>query len=85
MDAFNVIGETTTIIFNDLFNAIFNTAEELNKANDSFNAMGKIVDSLITISLTPLKLTFNAIKAAVISAQLACESSFLVVGDPETI
>ena len=50
MDAFNVIGETTTIIFNDLFNAIFNTAEELNKANDSFNAMGKIVDSLITIS-----------------------------------
>ena len=85
MDAFNVIGETTTIIFNDLFNAIFNTAEELNKANDSFNAMGKIVDSLITISLTPLKLTFNAIKAAVISAQLAWESSFLGDGDPETI
>jgi len=85
MDAFNVIGETTTIIFNDLFNAIFNTADELGKANDGFNAMGKIVDSVITIALTPLKLTFNAIKAAVLGAQLAWESSFLGDGDPETI
>ena len=71
MDAFNVIGETTTIIFNDLFNAIFNTADELGKANDGFNAMGKIVDSLITIALTPLNLTFQALKGYIIGVQLA--------------
>jgi len=71
MDAFNVIGETTTIIFNDLFNAIFNTANELSKVSDSFNALGKIVSSIITIVLTPLNLTFQALKGYIIGVQLA--------------
>ena len=71
MDAFNVIGETTTIIFNDLFNAIFNTASELSKVSDSFNALGKIVSSIITIVLTPLNLTFQALKGYIIGVQLA--------------
>ena len=71
MDGFNVVGEAAAIIFNDVFNAISDTAETLGKTNDSFNAMGKIISSIITIALTPLKLTFQAIKGYVIGVQLA--------------
>jgi hypothetical protein len=71
MDAFNVVGEATAIIFNDVFNAISGTVETLSKTNDSFNAVGKIISSFITISLTPLKLGFQVLKGYVIGVQLA--------------
>ena len=80
MDAFNVIGETTTIIFNDLFNALFNTAEELGKVNGGFDALGKVVNGVITIALTPLNLTFQALKGYIIGVQLAYQELMGVFG-----
>jgi hypothetical protein len=80
MDAFNVIGETTSIIFNDVFNAIFNTYTEVAKVTDGFNALGKIVSSIITISLTPLKLAFQVIKADIIGVQLAYQELIGIFG-----
>ena len=80
MDAFNVLGEATTIIFNDLFNAIYNTADSLAQVNGGFNALGKIVNSIITLVLTPLKLTFQVLKADVIGLQLAYQELMGVFG-----
>lgn len=71
MDAFNVLGETTKIVFNDLFNSIFNTADALAQVNGGFDALGKVINGVITIALTPLNLTFQALKGYIIGVQLA--------------
>jgi hypothetical protein len=80
MDAFNVLGETTKIVFNDLFNSIYNTADALAQVNGGFDALGKIVGSVITLALTPLKLTFQVLKADVIGLQLAYQELMGVFG-----
>lgn len=81
MDAFNVVGETTAIIFNQIFDAVFNTASALGETNGTFDATIKVVKALLTIAFTPLLTAFNSIKLAVIAAQLAWEKSIFGSGD----
>tara|TARA_R100000656_G_scaffold45135_1_gene36885 strand:- start:573 stop:2387 length:1815 start_codon:yes stop_codon:yes gene_type:complete len=78
MDSLRVGFETAQIIFNQVADAIF-------KNSENFDALGRIMSNLLTIAITPIKLGFQAIKAAVLGAQLAWEKSFFGGGDEEKI
>ena len=78
MDSLRVGFETAQIIFNQVANAIF-------KNSENFDALGRIMSNVLTIALTPFKLAFNAIKAAVLGAALAWEQSFFGGGDEDKI
>ena len=78
MDSLRVGFETAQIVFNQVADAIFSNSE-------NFDALGRIMGNLLTLALTPIKLSFYAIKAAVLGAQLAWEESFFGGGDEEKI
>ena len=78
MDALTTATETAQIIFNQVADTIF-------KNSENFDALGRIMSNLLTIAITPIKLGFNAIKAALLGAQLAWEQSWLGGNDPERI
>tara|TARA_Y100000593_G_C4322310_1_gene344549 strand:+ start:7457 stop:9271 length:1815 start_codon:yes stop_codon:yes gene_type:complete len=78
MDSLRVGFETAQIIFNQVADAIFSNTE-------NFDALGRIMGNILKIAITPVKLAFNAIKAAILGAQLAWEQSWLGGNDPERI
>ena len=78
MDAINIAFETASILFNQVADAVLSNTE-------NFDALGRIMSNLLTIALTPIKLAFNGIKAALLGAQLAWEQSWFGGGDEEKI
>jgi len=85
MTALNTVFETAQIIFNQILGVFTDVYKSVSSATENFDALGKVVSSLLTLGITPLKLGFNAIKLALQSAQLAWEQSFFGGKDPETI
>ena len=85
MTALNTVFETAQIIFNQVLTVFTDVFKSVSSATENFDALGKVVTSLLTLAITPLKLSFNAIKLALQSAQLAWEQSFFGGKDPETI
>jgi hypothetical protein len=79
-DKFAEIGETASLVFNELVGVIVNTYTSVEKAGGNFTALGNVVTNLIKVGLTPLRLTLNGLKIALISTQLAYEKLF---GDDE--
>jgi len=73
------------IIFNEVVDVIFNVVEGVAESTNGFESLGKVISGLITIALTPLKVTFFGIKLVIQEAQLAWEESFFGDGDAETI
>ena len=85
MDAFNVVFETLSIIGAQVSDVIVSVYKNVSSATENFDALGKVLKSLLTIAITPLKLAFDGIKLGLQSAQLAWEESFFGDNDPETI
>ena len=85
MDAFNVVFETLSIIGSQVSDVIVSVYKSVSSATENFDALGKVLKSLLTLSITPLKLAFDGIKLGLQSAQLAWEESFFGDKDPETI
>ena len=85
MTALNTVFETAQIIFNQVVTVFTDVYKSVSSATENFDALGKVVTGLVTIGLTPMKLSFFAIKLALQSAQLAWEKSFFGGKDPETI
>jgi len=85
MTALNTVFETAQIIFNQILGVFTDVYKSVSSATENFDALGKVMSGLLTIALTPIKLSFNAIKLALQSAQLAWEQSFFGGKDPETI
>lgn len=85
MDAFNVVFETLSIIGSQVSDVIVSVYKNVASASENFDALGKVVKSLLTLAITPLKLAFDGIKLGLQSAQLAWEESFFGDKDPETI
>ena len=85
MDAFNVVFETLSIIGGQVSDVIVSVYKSVSSATENFDALGKVLKSLLTLSITPLKLAFDGIKLGLQSAQLAWEESFFGDKDPETI
>jgi len=76
---------TISIVFNQVFEAITDTYDAVQEATGGFDALGKVLKGILTIALTPLKVTFFGLKLGIQEVQLAWEKSFLGDKDPETI
>ena len=85
VDVFSTAFETFSIVANQVVTAVINVYEAVATSSENFNGLGEVLGSLLKIAITPLKLSFFAIKLALQSAQLAWEESFFGDKDPKTI
>ena len=83
MDGVSIILGTIQEVFTQVADALIATYDAVAQSSDNFDALGKVVGGLLTIAITPLKLSFYAIKLALQAAQLAWEDSFFGGGDEE--
>jgi len=73
------------MVFKEVTDRLISVYETVSEATGGFDAMQKVIGGLMTMGITPLKLSFYAIQLAVQKAQLAWEDSFFGDGDPEKI
>ena len=85
VDTFTTAFEFAGQIVSQVTTSFTNIYNTLTQTTDQFDALGKVISGVVTIGLTPLKLTFNGIKLAVQEAMLAWEKSFFGGKDEETI
>lgn len=85
VDAFSTSFEFLGIIFSEVAGALETVYKNVSKASENFDALGKVLSGILTIAITPIKLAFEGIQAAIIGAQLAWEQSWLGGNDPERI
>lgn len=85
VDLFTTAFEFAGQMVSQVTTAFTNIYDTLTQTTDQFDALGKVISGVVTIGLTPLKLTFYGIKLAVQEAMLAWENSFLGGKDEETI
>ena len=83
MDGVSVVLGTIQEVFTQVADALIATYDAVAQSSDNFDALGKVMGGLLTIAITPLKLSFYAIKLALQAAQLAWEDSFFGGGDEE--
>jgi hypothetical protein len=76
MDAFSTATETLSIVMAQITDALFNVYDAVSKNSENFDALKKVLQSLLTLAVTPLKLAFFGIKLAIQEAQLVWERSF---------
>ncbi len=84
-DLFSTAFETVSLVFNQFANIVVDVVQSVNEATNGFDALGKVLSGLLTIAITPLKLSFFAIKLGIQEAQLVWENSFFGDKDQETI
>ena len=85
MDAINKIVTTVSTTFNQVVDALVDTYEWVTASSERFDGLGKVLSGIMTLALTPLKLSFYAIKLVVQQVALAWEKSFFGSGDAGTI
>jgi len=85
VDLFNTAFEATSIVVGQVINAFTDIYNAVSSSRENFDALGKVLDGVLTLVLAPFKATFQGIKLALQSAQLAWEESFFGDKDPETI
>jgi hypothetical protein len=76
---------TVVNVFSKVVDVVVSVVEKVNQSSGGFKGLTAVVSGLITIALTPLKLSFYAISLAIDEAKLAWEESFFGDGDPKTI
>jgi len=84
-DTFAVVMGTIGQVFSEVANVLVSVYQNVSSATENFDALGRVAKNIMTIALTPIKLAFNGIKAALVGAQLAWEQSWLGGNDPERI
>lgn len=82
---FSAVMETISIVFNQTVGAVIAAAKASYEATGGFNALGKVMGGLLTLVLSPLKLTFFSLKLGIQELQLAWEQSFFGDDDPKVI
>ena len=85
MDGLNLVFETAQGLFNQVANVFVDVYNNVSAATENFDALGKVLSGLVTIALTPLKLSFYGITLAIQEAQLMWEKSPFGDGDTSTI
>lgn len=85
VDAFAVGFEFIEQIFSALSKALTSVYESVSQNTENFDALGKVLNGILTITLTPMKLAWEAIQAGIVGAQLAWEKSYFGDGDPQRI
>jgi len=81
MNTVNTIMTTVSTTFNQVVDVLVDVVTWVTSSAERFNGLSKVIGGLMTVALTPLKLSFFAIKLAVQGAMLAWEDSFLGGGD----
>lgn len=84
-DAVGAVFTTIDNVMSALVEVITNVIDKVGKSSNGFDALGKVIMGLLTLSITPLKLAFGGIKLFIQEAQLAWEESFFGDENPETI
>jgi|TARA_R100000081_G_C4807651_1_gene168705 hypothetical protein len=79
--AFNMVG----IVFNKIISTIKTVFDRVTATTENFDALGRLIKNLMTLALTPLKLTFNSVALVIKEVQLAWEKSWLGKGDVKRI
>ena len=82
MDGLNTVFNTAQIVFNQVINAVVSIYESVSSATENFDALGKVINGLITLSITPFKLAFYQLVTAFQVANLAYQNLF---GDDASI
>jgi hypothetical protein len=85
IDGVAIATETMGVIFNQITSVVTDVFDAVSKSSEGFEGLQKVIGGLMTIAITPLKLSFFGITKAVQEGQLAWEQSFFGDGDPETI
>ena len=81
MNTVNTVMTTVSTTFNQVVDVLIDVFSWVTASQDRFDGLTKVITSLMTLALTPLKLSFYAIKLSVQGAMLAWEDSFLGGGD----
>ncbi len=84
-DGFSAVMGTVTSLFTQVVNVVVSVTEKVSKNSKGFEGLTNVIKGLMTIGLTPLKLTFYGVQLAINSIQLAWEESIFGDGDPKTI
>jgi hypothetical protein len=84
-DGINAVFTTIDAVMNSLVEVITNVVDKVSKSTNGFEALGKVMNGLLTLALTPIKLAFGGISLFIEEAQLAWEQSFFGDDNPETI
>ena len=85
VDAFSTSFNVLAGVFSEVSKVIEDVYNNVSKSSENFDALGKVMSGIVTVALTPMKLSFYAIKLALQAAQLAWEKSFFGGKDPERI
>lgn len=85
MDKFNEVAETLSIVMGQVVDVVMDAVGEVSKSRGGFEALGKVIKGLLTLALTPLKLSFYGIKLGIQQAQLIWEQSFFGGNDKKKI
>ena len=83
MDGVSVVLGTIQEVFTQVADALIATYDAVAQSSENFDALGKVMGGILTLILTPYKLTFFGIQIALQKAQLAWEDSFFGGGDEE--
>ena len=81
MNTVNTVMTTISTTFNQVVDVLVDVFAWVTASQDRFDGLTKVIKSLMTLALTPLKASFFSIKLAVQGAMLAWEDSFLGGGD----
>lgn len=84
MDAVNKVFTTISIVMSSVVNALINAYESAKNATGGFDALGKVIHGILTLTITPLKLAFFGLKLGIQELQLAWEK-WVGDADPKRI
>ena len=82
MDGLNIVFDTAQNVVNQVLNVFVDLFKTITEVSGSTNALGKVIDGLITLYITPFKLAFYQLVTAFQVANLAYQNLF---GDDASI
>ena len=85
IDALAVVMETISVVMAEVSRVLTDVYENVASSSKNFDALGRVLKNILKIAITPVKLAFQGIKAAIVGAQLAWEQSWLGNNDPKRI
>ena len=85
IDTLAVVMETISVVMSEVAKVLQNVYENVASSSENFDALGRVLKNILNIAITPVKLAFEGIKAAIVGAQLAWEQSWLGNNDPKRI
>ena len=85
IDALAVVMETISVVMAEVSRVLTDVYESVASSSKNFDALGRVLKNILKIAITPVKLAFQGIKAAIVGAQLAWEQSWLGNNDPKRI